>query len=96
MSNDRKRGTSPAQQEADFQRGIVDGEAYALTFPDVRTHSVTAPLYTSFPYKAGWRVGFARVRTLRVCEDRLAAGDETYRDQFNRLSEAIGRQKPEK
>lgn len=75
----------------DYLRGMADGEAKALTFPDVRTNSLTAPDGSSRTYAAGWRIGFANVRNLRACEDRLAAGDESYRGQFDYMTATIER-----
>lgn len=76
-------------QPAEYQRGMTDGEARAQGYPEVRTHSLTAPEGSSREYAAGWRVGFGKVRNLRVCTDRLAAGDESYRPQVEYMAARI-------
>jgi hypothetical protein len=72
-----------------YQRGMADGETRAQAYPEVRTHSLTAPEGSSRDYARGWRVGFANVRNLRVCTGHLAAGDESYRDQVEYMAARI-------
>ena len=77
--------------EQTYQAGVAAGEARALQFAAVLTHSLPAPRGSSADYKAGWRTGFANVRNLRACEDGLAEGDESFRAQFDYMTDALKR-----
>ena len=82
---------APVPPEQTYQAGMAAGEARAMTFAAVLTHSLPAPSGSSADYKAGWRVGFANVRNLRACEVGLAAGDESFRAQFDYMTAALKR-----
>jgi hypothetical protein len=82
---------APLPPEQTYEAGMAAGEARAATFPDVRTHSLPAPDGSSREFASGWRTGFANVRNLRACEDGLAAGDESFREQFDYMTAALKR-----
>ena len=54
--------TGYSKTQDDYSAGMAAGETAAETFADVMTHTQTAPAGSSQTFRAGWRVGFSKVR----------------------------------